>query len=182
MHSVRGLSEWPDVRVVRRTSGQTYKWSDVRVVRCTSGQMPCCKCNNRRTGSCKWCACVKARRPCGNCLPSKLGRCTNSQTQTTMKFSTLNTPDNATFQPSPSSPPLQPLQLQRNMDSQTANSPSLSNPSDLTFPSPVPPSKFTFTWGTHSSEEFSTILDTVYSEVIHWRNTCFTVPFGRAGK
>ena len=38
--------------------------------------MPCCKCN--RTGSCKGCACVKAGKPCANCLPSKLGSCTNS--------------------------------------------------------------------------------------------------------
>ncbi len=31
--------EWSDIRVIRRTSCQTYVWSDVRVVRCTSGQM-----------------------------------------------------------------------------------------------------------------------------------------------
>ena len=43
--------------------------------------MPCCKCN--RTGSCRGCACVKAGRPCTNCLPSKLGSCLNTTTTTT---------------------------------------------------------------------------------------------------
>ena len=54
--------------------------------------MPCCKCN--RTGSCKGCACVKAGKPYANCLPSKLGSCTNSSS--TQKPSTasaqINTP------------------------------------------------------------------------------------------
>ena len=35
----------------------------------------CCKCN--RTGQCKGCVCVKAGRYCSNCLPSKLGSCSN---------------------------------------------------------------------------------------------------------
>ena len=36
-----------------------------------------CTCN--RTGSCRGCACVKARKECSNCLllPSKLGSCSN---------------------------------------------------------------------------------------------------------
>ena len=35
----------------------------------------CCRCN--RTGSCRGCACVKAGKPCTNCLPSKMGTCLN---------------------------------------------------------------------------------------------------------
>ena len=38
----------------------------------------CCKCN--RTGLCRSCACVKARRLCESCLPSKLGNCANTST------------------------------------------------------------------------------------------------------
>ena len=38
----------------------------------------CCKCN--RTGLCRGCACVKAGKPCVNCLPSKLGNCVNAST------------------------------------------------------------------------------------------------------
>lgn len=37
--------------------------------------MPCCKCN--RTGTCRGCACTKAKRSCINCLPCKLGNCVN---------------------------------------------------------------------------------------------------------
>ena len=35
----------------------------------------CCRCN--RTGSCRHCACVKAGKQCTNCLPNKLGTCSN---------------------------------------------------------------------------------------------------------
>ena len=60
--------------------------------------MPCCRCN--RTGSCKGCACVKAGKPCSNCLPSKLGSCANrssmrSCVQQPSNPSNLSTPINA---------------------------------------------------------------------------------------
>ena len=35
----------------------------------------CCRCN--RTGQCRGCACVKAGNLCSNCLPSRLGSCSN---------------------------------------------------------------------------------------------------------
>ena len=38
--------------------------------------MVCCKCN--KTGSCKGCACVKAGNKCFNCLPGKIGHCSNA--------------------------------------------------------------------------------------------------------
>ena len=58
----------------------------------------CCRCN--RTGSCKGCACVKAGKPCSNCLPSKLGSCANrssmrSCVQQPSNPSNLSTPINA---------------------------------------------------------------------------------------
>ena len=40
--------------------------------------MVCCRCN--RAGVCRGCACVKAKRPCVNCLPSKQGNCANIST------------------------------------------------------------------------------------------------------
>jgi hypothetical protein len=40
--------------------------------------MVCCRCN--RAGLCRGCACVKAKRPCVNCLPSKQGHCANIST------------------------------------------------------------------------------------------------------
>ncbi|XP_064402590.1 uncharacterized protein LOC135348337 [Halichondria panicea] len=77
--------------------------------------MPCCKCN--RTGSCRGCVCVKAKRPCANCLPSKLGNYSNpsatgpsslsSQNQLLQPLSQLpvNLPANQPpYQPPPSQP------------------------------------------------------------------------------
>ena len=43
-----------------------------------SVEMVCCRCN--RAGVCRGCACVKAKRPCVNCLPSKQGNCANIST------------------------------------------------------------------------------------------------------
>ena len=40
--------------------------------------MVCCRCN--RAGVCRGCACVKAKRPYVNCLPSKQGNCANIST------------------------------------------------------------------------------------------------------
>ena len=56
------------------------------------------------------------------------------------------------------------------------------NDTDVELPPPVPPSKPVFMWGTHSGEEFSSILKAIYSEVVHWRRNCFTVPLGKAGR
>lgn len=39
-----------------------------------------------------------------------------------------------------------------------------------------------FTWGNHSAEDISNIMESVYSEVVHWRRNCFTVPHGKAGR
>ena len=59
-------------------------------------------------------------------------------------------------------------------------------PSNLdSYTSSVPPyelSSPTFTWGNLSSPEFATLLDTTYSEVVHWRRNCFSGPSGKAGR
>ena len=39
----------------------------------------------------------------------------------------------------------------------------------------------TFTWGIHDAEAFSKMLDTIYSEVVHWKGNTFTIPYGEAG-
>ena len=51
---------------------------------------------------------------------------------------------------------------------QTASDPPMSSP--------------TFTWGNCSGSEFTTLVDTTYAEVVHWRRNCFSVPFGKAGR
>ena len=54
----------------------------------------CCRCN--RTGQCRGCACVKAGNLCSNCLPSRLGSCSNvspainANTTPTLHANTMN--------------------------------------------------------------------------------------------
>ena len=38
----------------------------------------CCRCNG--SGRCANCACVKAKKPCTNCLPGRKARCSNTNT------------------------------------------------------------------------------------------------------
>ena len=45
-----------------------------------------------------------------------------------------------------------------------------------------PPETIVFTWGNHSAFDISNILEATYSEVVHWRRNCFTLPFGKAGR
>ena len=58
--------------------------------------MACCKCN--RSGSCNGCACVKANEFCDNCLPGKLGNCSNRPPATTSasnpppEYASMSTP------------------------------------------------------------------------------------------
>ena len=59
------------------------------LVSSTRNMVVCCRCN--RSGTCKGCACVKAKKPCENCLPGKLGNCANSSTaSSTANISTAN--------------------------------------------------------------------------------------------
>ena len=39
-----------------------------------------------------------------------------------------------------------------------------------------------FTWGKLSGPAFTSSLDAIYTEVVHWRRNCFTVPFAKAEK
>lgn len=54
--------------------------------------------------------------------------------------------------------------------------------SDPILPTFEPMSNPVFTWGSHSSSSFIKALDSIYSEVVHWRRNSFTVPFGKVGK
>ena len=50
----------------------------------------CCRCN--RTGQCRGCACVKAGNLCSNCLPSRLGSCSNVSPATNANTMTRHVP------------------------------------------------------------------------------------------
>ena len=40
----------------------------------------------------------------------------------------------------------------------------------------------TFVWGKLTGSDFTNSLNAIYSEVVHWRRNCFSVPYGKAGK
>ena len=137
--------------------------------------MVCCKCN--RSGYCRNCVCVKANRTCVDCLPGKLGQCTNKSTTNENSITTVGVLPPPPFESSN----LKPIHA----TSQPTG--AISQPSNLaslypTLPVYPPMSSPTFTWGNLSGPEFATLLDTTYSEVVHWRRNCFSVPLGKAGR
>jgi len=142
--------------------------------------MVCCRCN--RSGYCRGCACVKAKRTCDNCLPGKLGHCANK--------STINGHSNITVgEPPPRDPcpAIDPANGNFTHPKSDSNSEPLSvqqtnsDPSCPLLPAYLPMSSPTFTWGNYSGPEFTALVDTTYAEVVHWRRNCFSVPFGKAG-
>ena len=52
---------------------------------------------------------------------------------------------------------------------------------DLNLPEYSPSTLQTFTWGIHDAEVFSKMLDTIYLEVVHWKENAFMLPYGEAG-
>ena len=102
----------------------------------------CCRCN--RTGQCRGCACVKAGKSCSNCLPSRLGNCsnvsatTNANTDTNtdtanrdvsaLSNTSISTISTATASTSPSSSPVGPAVSSSGVASihDTQNQPSIS--------------------------------------------------------
>ena len=62
------------ISIYRYTYPSTYS-------RRESNTMACCKCN--KSGFCRSCACVKARKTCTNCLPMKRAKCANEPTTAT---------------------------------------------------------------------------------------------------
>ena len=61
----------------------------------------CCKCN--RSSRCKGCVCVKAGKPCQNCLPSRLDLCSNinsaSHIVSSPKSSTISSTSTSSVSP-----------------------------------------------------------------------------------
>ena len=152
--------------------------------------MPCCKCN--RTGSCRGCACVKARRPCVNCLPSKLGTCANSKTCTTPQTQPVTdlidahlVNANTSNPPTTVSTPVSTPEVDSDVSSNPQPTPQPTNRENEqipNLPSPTPINAHVFTMGHHNATDFSDMLEATYNEVIYWRRNCFTVPLGRIGK
>ena len=145
--------------------------------------------------------CVKEKRTCTTCLPFRRGKCLNTKQQAASTTpaqpatSDQNLPTQITAADVISSgsttassdmdtlPPATPSTApQIGISSSNAHPPSPAAPTQFLlpdYPSVMPPS---FTWGSVSGTNFSSLLDSVYNEVIHWRRNCFSVPFGKAGR
>ena len=169
---------------------------------------PCCRCN--ASGRCKNCYCKKANKVCSNCQPLRLGNCRNTPTALATGTDIPAPPGppagaqaNQALAASTDSPRLTdgdistPFGISTPADSlsdDTANA-SLVHPvptaqpttpqqedSSLQLPPFTPANDPVFTWGTYSAPDFMHSLEATYSEVVHWRRNCFTVPLGKAGK
>ena len=166
--------------------------------------MVCCKCN--RTGHCRNCACVKAKKTCDSCLPCRLGQCQNTCCQNN---SLITSATDAAYQPravqSASEPNASratstlmtssgPSILPRDLNSPPSPSPATDNttssqsihsasPNGISeLPNFIPSQKPTFLWGNCGSDQFIRELDECYCEVVHWKPNHLKLLSGKAGK
>ncbi len=149
--------------------------------------MVCCKCN--RTGLCRNCACVKAKRNCSDCLPKRQGNCGNYANDCSLPLDSNTATNTAT--PLSNTPishsHLNPSQLQhvQNQSKQPQDLTSLSSPThadELILPPFAPLNPPIFNWGELDATEFSKSVEEAYTTVVHWKKNCFTLPYGKAGK
>ena len=166
----------------------------------------CCRCN--AGGKCRGYLCVKSKRLCNKCLPSRKGCCLN-----TKHSPALQVPDSAEAPPTlpiHNSLQDQPSAIPRShgTTNTTGSAPSpavnvsiqasaiASLPSiDTHLPSPtlstahahVPPCPLpspstmpvpTFMWGEFDSAHIIKLMDEVYSEAVHWCRNIFKILFG----
>ena len=73
----------------------------------------------------------------------------------------------------------------------TLSAPGSSSPSLVSFPTPdnahhlpppLPMANPSFVWGDRDAETFMQSVTAAYSEVVHWKNNTFSIPYGNAGK
>ena len=130
-----------------------------------------------RKGTCRGCLCAQQGIPCSDCLPKKLGRCSNSQanhtdnreldrdiTETIENHLPAATIDDEFIHPSPN-------------DLLTPH--VAGDFIDTSESQPQPPN---FMWGSHNGSLFSDKIKATFEEVIHWHRNIFQVPSGSTGK
>lgn len=125
----------------------------------------CCRCN--RTGVCQGCACVKAKRPCSSCLPSRLGTCLNCQPS------------------SPESLDREESDLDVDISSFVSDVPPLDSTSVSSvpaLPSFVPSADPLFSWGSLDGVQCVSAISECYFTAVHWRPNLFRVPSGKVGE
>ena len=166
----------------------------------SSSSSSCCRCNG--SGRCKNCVCVKSKRSCSTCLPSRRGTCQNSKPTvgTTMDCGSSGlgsagdggAGDGGDGEDSTDS--MDSATQRRDTQLFAAIQSPLPQPSvapSRQIPTTVPAlppaaglAQANFVWGLGevSSEQFIPSVRVAYSECVHWRRNIFSVPSGRVGK
>ena len=156
----------------------------------------CCRGNGN--GRCIRCSCMKARRLCVDCLPSRKNQCCNqapsdqNSPDPVPSSSTVNgngTTDNLEriLNPSPAVTAVEPVDAPtihpvENLYKAQTESP-VANPTDLLPPYfPIHPVDQSYRWGSVEGTEFLTKVDRCFDEVVHWQRNVFSIPTGKAGK
>ena len=139
----------------------------------------CCRCNGN--GRCRNYRCVRSGSACFNCLPFRRGHCENCEEA------------REDLSPRPAVSSIQ-LDIDALPFSEEASELSSSSDESAAVDSPVSESESTlpsfvriadnlnFVWGDVDGTTFSSLLDQVYNEIVHWRRNIFPLPTGRGGK
>ena len=139
----------------------------------------CCRCNGN--GRCRNCRCVRSGSACFNCLPFRRGHCENCEEA------------GEDLSPRPAVSSIQ-LDIDALSFSEEASELSSSSDESAAVDSPVSESESTlpsfvriadnlnFVWGDVDGATFSSLLDQVYNEIVHWRRNIFPLPTGGGGK
>ena len=139
----------------------------------------CCRCN--ASGKCISCKCVKEGSRCVDCLPGRLGNCSNpprshsiqspnEETSVRMAVGSIqlsDLPTNNVEEPSSTD------------DESTCPLP-LPEPFDL--PQYDPAEAPNFVWGSLKGEQFCRKIDDCYDEMVTWKRNIFKVPSGKQGQ
>lgn len=150
--------------------------------------MVCCKCNS--SGQCKKCTCVKAKKRCTNCLPSRLNQCHNQQQEDRLSPTSEDTEMIRGHAGETGEESEKIRDNERRKESETDRSDDierLSDTGDSTAVQPLPSfmkmSDRDFKWGAvEDTVAFVASIDEAYAEVVYWRQNQFMLPSGKEGK
>ena len=116
---------------------------------------------------------------CPDCLPKRLESCQNIATEP-QAYTVENQPDQAYFYPSES----EAIENTTTLCSRegTVSSP-VDNVSTPELPSFAPTNPYNqFKWGEIDGEKIAADIDSIYTQIVHWKHNLFKVPSGKYGK
>ena len=123
--------------------------------------MPVC-CRSNGKGKCNNCVCVRSGNICIDCLPLRRGHCDNLVDRSEVRCDSAEASNqgqdvyNAELATEPSEPITAPLNGQSQID------PLPVLPAFERLPQP------NFVWGEVEGGKFSTVINEVYEDIIHW--------------